>query len=148
MSAKSVIDNRVRKRNDIFYFCCGGWSVNETKFIAVVGVSENPDKFGYQIFCDLRAAGFNVCAVGVRGGTVSGETVYKCLRDLPAKPDIIITVVPPVGTDKAVDDAIALGIKEVWMQPGSRSETAVQKAKSAGMKVVDDQCFMVAHNVW
>jgi predicted CoA-binding protein len=38
-------------------------------------------------------------------------------------------VVPPVGTDQAVDDAIALGIKEVWMQPGSMSETAAKSKR-------------------
>jgi predicted CoA-binding protein len=67
---------------------------------------------------------------------------------LPSKPDIVLTVVPPVGTDKTVDDAIELVIKEVWMQPGSVSETAVKKAKTAGMKVTDHGCFMVAHGVW
>jgi len=122
--------------------------MNENKLIAVIGVSENPEKFGYKIFCDLLGAGYNTCAVGVRGGNVAGKNVYKCLCDLPAKPDIIITVVPPVGTDKAVDDAIALGVKEVWMQPGSRSENAVQKAKAAGMKVTDTGCFMLEHGIW
>jgi predicted CoA-binding protein len=123
-------------------------NMDENKLIAVVGVSEKPDKFGYQIFNDLLGAGFKALAVGIRGGSVAGQTIYKSLKDLPSKPDIVLTVVPPVGTDKTVDDAIDLGIKEVWMQPGSVSETAVKKAKTAGMKVIDHGCFMVAHGVW
>jgi predicted CoA-binding protein len=118
------------------------------KLIAVVGVSENPDKIGFKIFIDLLRAGFKTAAVGIRGGTVAGKTVYKSLKDLPVKPDMILTVVPPTVTDKTVDDAIDLGIKEVWMQPGSQSKAAVQKAKATGMKVTENGCFMLVHGIW
>jgi predicted CoA-binding protein len=122
--------------------------MDENKLIAVVGVSENPDKFGYKIFNDLLGAGFKAVAVGVREGSIAGQTIYKSLKNLPTKPDIVLTVVPPVGTKKTVDDAIELGIKEIWMQPGSVSEEATKKAKAAGIKVTDHDCFMVAHGVW
>lgn len=122
--------------------------MDENKLIAVVGVSENSDKFGYKIFTDLLGAGFKAVAVGVSGGKVAGQTVYKSLRDLPIKPNIVLTVVPPVGTDQTVDDAIALGIEEVWIQPGSASEMATKKAKDAGIKVTDHGCFMIAHGIW
>jgi predicted CoA-binding protein len=64
----------------------------------------------------LLRAGFKVAAIGIRGGTVAGKTVYKSFKDLLVKPDMILTLVPLVGTDKTVDDAIALAIKEVWMR--------------------------------
>ncbi|MDR1696548.1 MAG: CoA-binding protein [Endomicrobium sp.] len=118
------------------------------KKIAVIGVNGDPGKYGFKIFNSLLEARFDVFAVGIRGGTAAGHTIYKTLKDLPAKPDVIVTVVPPVGTDKVVGDAIALGIKEVWMQPGSRSPEAVEKAKAAGMKVTDYGCFMVANGIW
>lgn len=120
----------------------------KNKKIAVAGVSENPEKFGYKIFVDLLEAGYSVFAVGVRGGTVNGKPVYKTLSDLPEKPDLVITVVPPVGTDKIVDDCIKLGIKEVWMQPGSQSFEAKTKAEEAGIKVTYRGCFMVQEGVW
>jgi predicted CoA-binding protein len=122
--------------------------MERNKLIAVVGVSENTDKTGFKIFTDLLRAGFKVVAVGIRGGTVAGKTIYKSLKDLPVKPYMILTVVPPAGTDKTIDDAIYLGIKEVWMQPGSQSETAMQKAKAAGMKVTESSCFMLVHGIW
>ncbi|MDR2396020.1 MAG: CoA-binding protein [Endomicrobium sp.] len=122
--------------------------MDENKLIAVVGVSCDPAKFGYKIFTDLLGAGFKVVAVGVRGGIVAGHTVYKSLKDLPNKPDIVVTVVPPLGTDKTIDEVISLGIKEIWMQPGSVLKEAVEKAKLAGIKVTDQGCFMVAHGVW
>ncbi len=118
------------------------------KLIAVVGVSEKPDKTGFKIFTDLLRAGFKASAVGICGGAVAGKTVYKSLKDLPVKPDMILTVVPPASTDRTIDDAIGLGINEVWMQPGSQSEAAVQKAKAAGMKVTESGCFMLIHGIW
>jgi predicted CoA-binding protein len=122
--------------------------MDKNKLIAIVGVCENPDKFGYKIFNDLLGADYKVVAVGIRGGTVAGENIYRSLKELPSKPDIVVTVVPPAATDKTIDDAIELGIKEVWMQPGSVSEKAAKKAKAAGMKVTDHGCFMVAYGVW
>jgi predicted CoA-binding protein len=122
--------------------------MDKNKLIAVIGVSENPAKFGYKIFTDLLNAGFKTAAVGARGGAVIGKCIYKSLKNLPNKPDMVVTVVPPEGTDKIVDDAICLGVKEIWMQPGSVSQTAVEKAKLAGVKVTHNGCFMVAHGVW
>ncbi|MDR1418693.1 MAG: CoA-binding protein [Endomicrobium sp.] len=122
--------------------------MDKDKLIAVIGVSENPGKFGYKIFTDLLSAGLKVVAVGIRGGIVAGKTVYTSLKDLPNKPDIVLTVVPPECTNKTVDEIISLGIKEVWMQPGSVSQEAVKKAKLAGVKVTDHGCFMVTCGIW
>jgi len=118
------------------------------KKIAVIGVNENPEKYGYKIFKDLLADGYDVRAVGVRGGNVAGQNIYKSLAELPVKPDTVITVVPPAGTDKTVDDCINLGIKEIWMQPGSRSSEAIKKAKAAGIKVTERRCFMIECGLW
>jgi predicted CoA-binding protein len=118
------------------------------KLIAVVGVSDNKEKFGYKIFEDLLKAGFKVMAVGVKGGKALKKAIHKSLKDLPTKPDIVVTVVPPIATDKIVNDVISLGIKEIWMQPGSVSDEAVKKARSVGIKVTDKGCFMVARGIW
>ncbi len=122
--------------------------MDKNRVVAVAGVNDNPAKFGHKIFADLLANGYDVLAVGVRGGEVKGKNIYKTLTDLPKKPDIVITVVPPIGTDKIVDDCIALGIAEVWMQPGSESPAAIEKAAAAGMKVTNRRCFMVAEGIW
>ncbi|MDR1942364.1 MAG: CoA-binding protein [Endomicrobium sp.] len=120
----------------------------KNKITAVVGVSVNPEKFGYKIFDGLIKSGYKVFAVGVKGGQLFAEKIYANLADLPCKPDIVITVVPPAATEKTVDDCIDLGIKEIWMQPGSNSEKAAQKARAAGIKVTTDACFMKANKIW
>ncbi|MCL1972557.1 MAG: CoA-binding protein [Endomicrobia bacterium] len=120
------------------------------KIIAVAGVNDNPEKFGHRIFFGLCEAGYNVFPVGVRGGEVKGVKIFKTLAELSQKqkPDLVITVVPPAGTDKIVDDCINLGIKEIWMQPGSQSPEGIKKAEAAGIKVTQRGCFMVFEGVW
>ncbi|MDR2425788.1 MAG: CoA-binding protein [Endomicrobium sp.] len=120
----------------------------KNKLIAVVGVNDKPEKFGYRIFFDLFKAHYDVFPIGVRGGEVNGVKIYKTLQELAQKPDIVITVVAPAVTEKIVDDCIKLGIKEIWMQPGSQSTEAVKKAKIAEIKVTYNTCFMVSEGIW
>jgi len=115
---------------------------------AVVGVSENPDKFGHKIFRDLLKAGYNVYGVNPKGGELFDQKIYPTLKDISAKPDLVITIVLPAVTEKIIDEAEALGIKTIWMQPGSESEAAVKKAKNYKMNIVNGACFMVTHGVW
>lgn len=118
------------------------------KSIAVVGVSQDTGKYGYKIFKSLLENSVNVFAVGVRGGEVLGKTVYKSIKDLPIVPELVITVVPPVGTELVVEQAKEIGVKEIWMQPGSDSETAVKKAESYGINVTHRACYMRKNGFW
>jgi hypothetical protein len=115
---------------------------------AVVGVSENPDKFGQKIFRDLLKAGYKVFGVNPKEGELFGQKIYPTLKDISPKPDLVITVIPPPITEKIVDEAHELGIKTIWMQPGSESEIAVKKAEDYKMNVIHGACFMVTHGVW
>jgi predicted CoA-binding protein len=116
--------------------------------IAVVGVSADHEKYGYRIFRSLRDSGFKVEAINPKLKELEGEKVYPSLEQLPRKPDLVITVVPPRVTEKVVDQAADLGVKELWMQPGSESDEAVRKARERGMNVTFNACFMVRHGMW
>lgn len=118
------------------------------KKIAIVGVSENPSKYGNRIFSDLIRTGYSIYGTNARGGKVFGREIYKCLDALPSNPDLVVTVVPPVVTSTIVDDCVRLKIKEIWMQPGSQSDQAIKKAENAGIKVVSNACIMVAEGIW
>jgi uncharacterized protein len=118
------------------------------KKIVVVGVSHKPEKYGYRIFSDLVKAGFNVEGINPTGGEISGKKIYRNLKELSFIPDLIITVVPPVITEKIVDECRELGVSEIWMQPGSESEEAIKKAREHGISVVHNACFMVKQGIW
>jgi uncharacterized protein len=118
------------------------------KHIAVIGVSKRPEKYGYKIFSSLLNSGFHVSGVHPQTGELFGRKIYKSLEETESVPDMVITVVPPESTEKIVEQCQKLGIKEIWMQPGSESEAAVKKAKEYGMDVVFNACFMVKNNIW
>jgi predicted CoA-binding protein len=122
--------------------------MNKDKKIAVIGVSQDEKKFGHKIFIDLKEAGYHVWAVGIKGGIVKGERIYKNLADLKEKPDLVITVVAPAITETIVEECIKLGIKEIWMQPGSQSEEGAKRARSKSIKVTDTECFMTQEKLW
>lgn len=119
----------------------------EYKQIAVVGVSNDAGKYGYKIFRDLLNSGYPVKGVNLKGGFVLGNHIYKSLEELEARPDLVITVVPPAATEAIVEECNKLGVKTVWMQPGSESSAALEKAKAYGIKTIS-ACFMVQKGIW
>lgn len=118
------------------------------KTIVVVGVSHKEDKFGFKIFKDLLKNGFNVMGVNPTDGEIAGRKIYRNLKEIDTKIDLVITVVPYSVTERIVDECKELGIKEIWMQPGSESDLAVEKAKKYGISVVTNACFMVEEGIW
>ena len=119
----------------------------EYKLIAVVGVSDDASKYGHRIFRDLLKAGYPVKGVNPKGGFVLGNNIYKDLADIERKPDLVITVVPPAATEKVVESCNKLGIKTIWMQPGSESDAAIARAADYGIQTIS-ACFMVQKGVW
>ncbi len=110
---------------------------------AVVGVSQNPEKYGHQVYKDLKEAGYTVYPINPHLDEVLEDHCYSSLSDLPEKPDVVDTVVPPDVTEKIVEECKELKIDKVWMQPGSESEQAIEFCRQNGIKVVHDVCVMV-----
>lgn len=115
---------------------------------AVVGASTDPDKYGNRIYRDLRAAGYTVYGVNPRGGEIEGQELYAGLADLPEKPEVVDTVVPPAVTEEVVRQCAELGLTRVWMQPGSESEAAIQFCREHDIQVVYHSCAMVQKRIW
>ena len=118
------------------------------KYIAVVGVSHRPEKFGFKIFKDMLEAGYNVKGISVRGGEVLGRKISKSLKELDSVPDLVITVTPPKITERVVEECRELNVKEIWMQPGSESPAAIEKAKKYGINITSNACIMVQKGIW
>lgn len=118
------------------------------KEIAVVGVSKFETNYGYRIFKELIKHDFRVSGINPAGGLILGREIYRSLRELSRVPDLVITVVSPHVTEKVVEDCHRLGVKEIWMQPGSESVTAIKKARSYGMQVTFHKCFLMQTGIW
>jgi len=117
--------------------------LNKKNVFAVVGASRDPRKYGYQVYKDLKNAGYEVCAVNPNAQEILGDKCYPSLEKLPIKPDVVDVVVPPKVTEQTVETCKKLGITNVWMQPGSESEKAINFCEKNDIDVVYGVCVMI-----
>ena len=113
------------------------------KRFAIVGATDNPEKYGNQIFKNLRARGYEVYPVNPRLKELEGVKCYASLDDIPVKVDIVDFVVPPEVTELTLQECKRLGLNRIWLQPGSESEAAIDYCHKNNMKVVHDVCVML-----
>ena len=115
----------------------------DCKIWAVVGATDNEEKFGYKILKMMRKAGYKVFAVNPGVDQILGEKCYSSLKDLPVKPDAVDFVVPPKIGEGIVAECAELGINNVWLQPGANADNVVEAAKSKDLNVIYKSCIMV-----
>ena len=112
---------------------------------AVVGVSRDPAKYGHMVYATLKELGYTVFPINPAVDAIGDDVVYPRLETVPETPDCVVTVVPPTVTEQVARTAGRLGVRYMWMQPGSESEAAVNAAHAAGLRVVyGGPCIMVA----
>jgi predicted CoA-binding protein len=113
------------------------------KKFAVVGATDNPEKYGHQILVNLRKRDYEVYPVNPRLKEIEGVKCYATLTDLPVKVDVVDFVVPPSATEAILKECVALGLSRIWLQPGSESQAAINYCKDNKLKVVHDVCVMM-----
>ena len=117
--------------------------LNKKNIFAVVGASRDPQKYGHQVYKDLKNAGYEVYPVNPNAEEILGKKCYSSLENLPAKPDVVDVVVPPKVTEQVVKTCKKLVIKKVWMQPGSESEAAIKFCEENDIQIVYGVCVMI-----
>jgi predicted CoA-binding protein len=123
--------------------------LREAKTIAVVGFSSSPHKAGYYVPAYLKRRGYTIYAVNphVTEG-LEGDPAYASLADVPSPIDLALIFQRSENVPPFVDQAIDVGAKAVWMQLGIANEAAAEKARAAGLDVVQNACMMVEHRHW
>jgi len=116
--------------------------LRETRTIALVGASDNPGRASYGVMKFLQDQGYRVIPVNPRitGEHVHGEFVWRELAQIGEPIDLVDIFRNSDDAAVAVDEAIAIGAKAVWMQLGVINQAAAAKAEAAGLKVVMDHC--------
>jgi len=112
--------------------------LRNTKTIAVVGLSDNPDRISNQVSRYMQSHGYRIIPVNPMIEETLGEKSYPDLKSVPEPIDMVnlfrrSELVPPV-----VDEAIELGVKYIWMQDGVINPEAAAKAEAAGIPVIMD----------
>lgn len=116
-----------------------------SKTIAVVGLSNKPDRPSYEIASYLKEHGYRIIPVNPTIKEALGEKAYATLKDVPVPVDVVQIFRRPEEVPPVVEDAIAIGARVVWMQPGAENEEAAARAEGAGVKAVVGACMRSVH---
>ena len=115
------------------------------KTIAVVGLSSDEMRPSHGVAAYLQAAGYRIIPVNPNETEVLGQKSYARLEDVPEKIDVVDIFRRAEEVAPVVESAIGVGAKVVWMQLGIESEAAAEKARAAGLVVVEDACMLIEH---
>ncbi len=114
----------------------------ELKTWAVVGATDNQNKFGFKIFKTLLEAGYEVYPVNPGVKEVLGIQCYSSLSELPVVPQVVDMVVSPAIGEKVIKECGELGIQNIWFQPGASSQNLISLCEQFNLNVVK-ACVMV-----
>ncbi len=116
------------------------------KTIAILGLSPDESKASNMVAKYLQNAGYKIVPVYPKGDEILGEKVYRSLAEIPFEIDMVDIFRKPAAFDAVADACIARGdIKVFWGQLGLVNNAAAQKAKDAGMQVVQNYCTKLEH---
>jgi len=112
--------------------------------IALIGASNNKNKYGNRIYRDLRSKGYHVVPINPKEELIEGDKAYRTIEEIETLPDIANFVVPPPIAMKIAQHITDLGIKHLWFQPGSESDELEDWLKNTdGIKYLINSCIMV-----
>lgn len=117
----------------------------DTRTIAVVGLSDKPDRDSYRVAAYLQRNGYRIIPVNPHISEVLGEKSYGTLKEVPEPIDLVDIFRRPEAVPPIVAEAIEVGAKAVWMQIGVIHPQAAEQARDAGLQVVMNRCIMVDH---
>jgi len=115
--------------------------------IAVVGCSDKPDRDSYRVAAYLQQAGYRIIPINPHAAEILGECCYPDLSSVPAVAEIDIVDVfrRPEVVPEVVEQALARGVRALWLQLGVSHAEAERQAAEAGLQVVADRCIKVEH---
>ncbi|PIU37008.1 CoA-binding protein [Candidatus Roizmanbacteria bacterium CG06_land_8_20_14_3_00_34_14] len=115
------------------------------KSIAIVGLSDKPDRPSYEVGKYLMDRGFKIFPVNPNISNFLGVKSYKTLSEIKEPVDVVDIFRKSEFVEQIVDEAIKIGAKMIWMQEGVSNEVATTKARTVGLNVVMNMCMMKAH---
>ncbi len=119
--------------------------LQDTRVIAVVGLSNNQTRPSYGVARYLQSHGYQIVPINPDLSEVLGERAYPDLLAVPFAVDLVDVFRRSEAVGPHVDEAIQKGVKTVWMQLGVRNQEAAERARAAGIAVVMDRCILVEH---
>ena len=113
--------------------------------LAVVGLSSKASRPSFGVASYMRNHGYRIIPVNPFQESVLGEKSYASLDDVPAPVEVVVIFRRPEFVPEIVEAAIRRQAKVVWMQEGVAHEAAAERARAAGLLVVQDRCILKEH---
>ncbi len=115
------------------------------KTLAVVGLSSRTSRPSYSVSTYMRNHGYRIIPVNPFLESVPGEKAYASLDDVPLPVEVVVIFRRSEFVPEIVEAAIRRQAKAVWMQEGIIHEAAAERARAAGLLVVQDRCILKEH---
>ncbi len=133
----SVNTNDDKKIKEIF---------ENTKTIAIVGLSPNEEKASNMVAKYLQEVGFKIVPIYPKEDEILGEKVYRTLSEIPFKIDMVDIFRKPQVIAQVVDEVLKRGdVDTVWTQLGLVNNDAAEKAQEKGLNVVQNKCTKIEY---
>jgi predicted CoA-binding protein len=120
--------------------------IESSKVIAVVGLSDKPDRPSYGVASYLKNQGYKIIPVNPTKTEILGEKSFPDLKSIPEPVDIVDIFRKSEAVGPIVDEAIEIKARAVWLQEGVINEAAAAKALDAGLSVVMNRCLLKEHH--
>ncbi len=121
--------------------------LTRSKSIAVVGLSDQPERESYMVAKEMQKRGYKIIPVNPKIDEVLGEKAYASLKDIPEAVDIVDVFRRSDALPGVVQEAVQLSVPVIWAQQGIYSEEAAEIAKASGKMMVMDRCIMLMHSL-
>jgi predicted CoA-binding protein len=115
--------------------------LRSAKIIAVVGLSPKPERPSYSVSRSLQLRGFKIIPVNPGQKEILGEKAYGSLLEIPGPVDIVDVFRPPEAVPEITDQAIQIKAKALWLQEGIVHNESAEKARKAGLIVIQNKCI-------
>ncbi|WP_117169554.1 CoA-binding protein [Paraliobacillus sediminis] len=121
--------------------------LEDTKTIAVVGLSDKPERTSYQVSKAMQANGYRIIPVNPSIESSLGEKAYPSLADVPESIDVINVFRRSIFLKDIAKQALKTDAKVFWAQQGVFDKDVYDDLTNKGFSVIMDMCIKVAHAI-
>jgi predicted CoA-binding protein len=122
--------------------------LRSAKTIAVVGLSDKPDRTSHMVAAAMQAKGYRIIPVNpMVSGQILGEVCYSSLKDVPEKIDIVNVFRRSEQVMPVAEETVAVGAACFWLQQEIYNEEAAELVQQHGITAIMNMCIKVAHAV-
>src|SRR5882724_2323596 len=116
------------------------------KSVAIIGASNDQNKYGNKAVRVFRQQGYGVYPVNPKENEIEGLPAFKSISDVPERPDMVSVYVPPTILLNLLPDIAAKGCDELWLNPGTESDEVLAEAQRLGLNIIQ-ACSIVGVGV-